>query len=59
MVATKFGFINHGVLLKEIFHKELHKLMNTSLIIEVDNIEKAIDLLENTLKTKKYSLNDE
>jgi hypothetical protein len=29
------------------------------LIIEVDNIEKAIDLLENTLKTKKYSLNDE
>jgi ABC-2 type transport system ATP-binding protein len=59
MVATKFGFIDHGVLLKEVPHKELHKLMNTSLIIEVDNIEKAVELLENTLKTKKYSISND
>ncbi|MDR2640755.1 MAG: hypothetical protein LBC61_05640 [Candidatus Peribacteria bacterium] len=59
MVATKFGFIDHGMLLKEVSHKELHKLMNTSLVVEVDNVEKAVDLLENTLKTKKYSINDE
>ncbi|MDR1944818.1 MAG: hypothetical protein LBQ59_01695 [Candidatus Peribacteria bacterium] len=36
----------------------MHKLMNTSLIIEVDNVEKAIELLENTLNIKKYSVND-
>jgi len=54
LVATKFGFINHGVLLKEISYKELHQQTSKSLIIEVDNFDKAINILETKLKIKDY-----
>jgi hypothetical protein len=47
------------VFLKEISRKELHKLMNTSLVIDVDDVEKATELLKNTLKTNKYFLNEQ
>ncbi|MDR2541671.1 MAG: ABC transporter ATP-binding protein [Candidatus Peribacteria bacterium] len=56
LIATKFGFIDRGVLLKEISHSELHKLMHTSLVIEVDKREKAEELLRTTLKTENYSI---
>ena len=54
LVATKFGFIDHGVLLKEISYNELHQQTSKSLIIEVDNFDKAIKLLETKLKIKDY-----
>jgi ABC-2 type transport system ATP-binding protein len=41
LVATQFGFIHHGVLLEEISHKDLHEKTRKSLIIEVDDVEKA------------------
>ncbi|MDR2416214.1 MAG: hypothetical protein LBD75_06540 [Candidatus Peribacteria bacterium] len=47
------------MLLKEISRKELHKLMHTSLIIEVDDVGKAVELLEHTLNTKKYFINEQ
>ena len=50
LVATKFGFIDHGILLREIHYKELHQQTSKSLIIEVDNTSKAIKLLETELK---------
>ena len=37
LVATRFGFIEQGVLLKEITHTELHELTKKSLVIEVDD----------------------
>jgi ABC-2 type transport system ATP-binding protein len=56
LVATKFGFIDQGVLLREMSHGELHKLTQKSLIIEVNDTNKAVELLETELKTKKYSV---
>jgi len=46
MVATKFGFIDHGVLLQEIAHADLHKHARKSLAIEVDQAAQAKVVLE-------------
>lgn len=54
LIATKFGFIGHGVLLKEISYKDLHKNTEKSLTLTVDNAEKAIKALEGKLKIKTY-----
>ncbi|MDR2715585.1 MAG: ABC transporter ATP-binding protein [Coriobacteriaceae bacterium] len=45
MVATRFGFIEQGVLLKEISHQDLHARTKKSLVIEVDDVPKACALL--------------
>jgi len=45
LIATQFGFIDHGVLLQEISHEELHRHTKRSLIIEVDDMQKATKLL--------------
>ncbi|MDR2610489.1 MAG: ABC transporter ATP-binding protein [Clostridiales Family XIII bacterium] len=49
LVATYFGFIEKGRLLKQISHKELHEATRKSLCIEVDNTEKAVTALKATL----------
>jgi len=41
MVATQFGFIDHGVLLKEITHNDLHEHTKKTLMIDVDDGVKA------------------
>jgi len=41
LVATRFGFIEQGVLLKEISHSDLHGHTKKSLLIDVDDAEKA------------------
>jgi len=41
LVATRFGFIEQGVLLKEISHEDLHGHTKKSLLIDVDDIQKA------------------
>jgi ABC-2 type transport system ATP-binding protein len=46
LVATQFGFIEQGVLLKEISHTELHEHTKKSLNIEVDDIAKAQEILK-------------
>ncbi len=46
LVATRFGFIEQGVLLKEISHQELHEQTKKSLIIEVDHVPKAQKILQ-------------
>jgi len=45
LVATQFGFIEQGVLLKEISHSDLHEHTKKSLIIEVDDLSKAQTIL--------------
>jgi len=37
LVATQFGFIEHGVLLKEITHHDLHEETKKSLVIETND----------------------
>ena len=41
LVATRFGFIEEGVLLKEISHKDLHERTKKTLLLEVDDLLKA------------------
>ena len=41
LVATRFGFIEEGVLLKEISHTDLHERTKKTLLIEVDDLTKA------------------
>ena len=55
LVATKYGFIDKGILLKEISYEELHQQTSKSIIIEVDNTEKAIKLLETKLNIQGYT----
>lgn len=45
-VATCFGIISHGMLLKEITTEELHDECRNSIDIDVDNIEKSIEILK-------------
>jgi ABC-2 type transport system ATP-binding protein len=64
LVATKFGFIHEGVLLKEIAREELHQHTGKSLVVETDDIEKATKALTDaglkhyTVKKQKTTLED-
>jgi ABC-2 type transport system ATP-binding protein len=46
LLATQFGFIEQGVLLKEVSHTDLHEQTKKSLVIEVDDLAKARALLK-------------
>ena len=46
LVATRFGFIEQGVLVKEISHADLHELTKKSLAIEVDDVPAALAALK-------------
>jgi ABC-2 type transport system ATP-binding protein len=52
LVATQFGFIEKGHLLREVSHSDLHTAMQKSLYIEVDNEEKAFSVLRTKLGVK-------
>jgi len=45
LVATKFGFIDHGVLLQEVTHADLHRQTQRTLQIVADNPASASNLL--------------
>ena len=45
LVASRFGFIDHGRLLKEITHNDLHEHTRQSLTLEVDDGARAQALL--------------
>jgi len=46
MTATTFGFIESGVLIKEISHEDLHKQTQKIINIEVNDTSKAISILK-------------
>lgn len=48
LVATKYGIISKGKLLKEITSEELKKELRKSLILEVSNLVKACDILKDS-----------
>lgn len=45
LVATKFGFIDHGVLLQEVSHADLHRQTQRTLQIVADDPSYASELL--------------
>lgn len=58
LIANKFGFIDHGILVEEIKYDALHKQTSKSLIIEVDDIKKCCNIIEVKLKTQKYIIDE-
>jgi len=68
LVATKYGIISHGVMLKEITKEELNESVKPEIIIDVDDVDKAYDILSSkyeAIKLKnsvkiigKYELNE-
>lgn len=58
-LATTYGFIHNGKLIEQIWAKELEEKCKHHLAIKVDHAGKAVAIIENQLKTKKYEvLND-
>lgn len=58
MMATRFGFIDKGVLLKELSQEELHMMNQKSLNIKVDDVNRACVILEQELNTTNYKVNE-
>lgn len=58
-LATRYGIIDNGKLLDEFTEEELEERCSSYLEIKVDNIEKAIDILKNELKTENFKVNKE
>lgn len=56
MVATRYGIINDGKLIKEITNEDLKEECQRSLAIIVDDIAKANSVLETVLKTNKFKV---
>ena len=56
MVATKYGIIHHGKLIKEITDEELKENCKRSILIKVDDSQKAVVILETVLHTLKYKV---
>jgi len=46
LVATRFGFIEQGVLIKEITHNDLHEHTKKLLVIETNDVQKAQTALQ-------------
>lgn len=55
-VATCYGIINNGILVDEFSAADLEVRCKSSLAIKVDDIQKACNVLENILQTKKYQV---
>lgn len=58
-LATRYGIINEGVLIEEFTEEELVKRCQSSLIVKVDNVSRACEILKNDLATDKFSVLNE
>jgi len=56
LVATRYGFINNGRLIKELTDEELQEQCRKCLSIKADDVAKAATILETALNTKKYKV---
>lgn len=56
IVATRYGIINDGKLIKELTSDELKEQCQNCLCIKTDNTAKAASVLETQLKTTKYKV---
>lgn len=58
-LATRYGIINDGVLIEEFTEEELIKRCQSSLIVKVNNVNRACEILKNELATDKFSVLNE
>lgn len=58
-IATTYGFINNGEFVEQISSKELKEKCKQGLSVRVNNVEKAVTIIEKKLQCSKYEvLND-
>lgn len=57
LMATRFGFLNNGVLVEEIDREEIRKKTQNQVILKVDDVEKASYLLEEHFESIDYKVN--
>lgn len=58
-LATRYGIINDGVLIEEFTDKELSERCRAGLIVKVDDVHKASEVLKGELNTENFNvLND-
>lgn len=57
-LATRYGIIHHGALIEEFTEDELWERCKANLVVQVmpQDVERAVDILENTLHTKQYQV---
>lgn len=53
-IATKYCIIDEGKVIKEITKQELEEQCKRSLTVEVDNVKRAVTVIEEKLKTNNY-----
>lgn len=58
-VANRFLFIDHGKVIKELTKEELDDECSRCLVIEVDDVTKALNILERKLGVSRYKIVDE
>lgn len=58
-LATRYGIINNGVLIDEFTEQELTERCQSSLIVKVNDINKACEILKSELNTDKFSVLNE
>jgi len=56
LVATRYGIIDQGKLIKELTNDELKEECKQSLVITVDDTSKATSILETVLGVKKFKV---
>ena len=55
LVATRYGIISHGRMLKEVTKEELTDSVKPELVINLEEIEKAYELLSNNYEVIKFN----
>ena len=58
-LATRYGIINDGVLIEEFTDKELSERCRAGLIVKVDNVHKASEILKSELNTENFNVLDD
>lgn len=58
-LATRYGIINDGILIDEFTEQELNERCQSSLIVKVDDVNKASEILKTELNTEKFSVLNE
>lgn len=58
-LATRYGIINNGVLVEEFTDQELNERCRAGLIVKVDNVHKASEVLKSELNTENFSVLNE
>lgn len=56
LVATRYGIIDHGELIKECNQEELNGACQKALLISVDDTANAVAVLETVLTTEKFKV---